>query len=806
MEYQVKNGLVYSEYGLPASQLWFADNRLAFQFDETGVTRVEYRNPEQRAGNSIVFLKGLYDGLRYYLEQNEVTYKAEYCNNTIWPFGIDSEWSFESANFKHSMYAIKDSIVIKLVTPEKIPSDLRFKLEFIETFTFIPAEQSNYVLGNMGATRTWDKWEYDIKDQLIINRYSEKMIFQANRAEDDVRSYFVEFEGSDKDAVLQVQIGADFKVEHAKRNAKHVLRSPELEAGKEYHFVISFTGGDHKDVDTYKKELSCIKTSIENQMLRYRRIIGNIPKLLSPYQQLNDFISLAPLYHESLKATEHPGAIRAKTSNYWVWGWDGLTNNCAYFYWGEKDFIKEMLKFYEQTADPKWGLAHAYRNDMSIASISEIPSQGMYITLLHQYYNNTNDLDEVKKRYGFAKKIYKSMAALEVSGTGYCKATSLMPDLPGYMKETGNDISSFNNTVFYCASRSMEFLSAILEDEETKSLSESFFKKIESNFIDLFFDEQKGYVVGSIDADTFERRNCYSAYAVKWDNEYLSDLVESIYQECLNFFVENLVCKAGVRPIPVWDSAFDGDANQLRSWFPVMSEFYMKLINTGNRKDLIEQWVGWVSYWMKKLTIPEGVSCYIDTCEPELDRWDALCGTWQAFSARGWYQAIVHGIVGVGIDAGGVTFYPYEGEKMQIQGLHYAGRKIDIEMCGSGQYIEVIEVDGNEIKGTNKLPESFLKDKDEVAIKVKRVKENPYKTFIKNAIGVRFDDYSYEEGRICAKLKGAGTSYIKIATQKEILVKLDGKDILVRYNEKLGVAFVEVKISADETKVLEVLF
>ena len=258
--------------------------------------------------------------------------------------------------------------------------------------------------------------------------------------------------------------------------------------------------------------------------------------------------------------------------------------------------------------------------------------------------------------------------------------------------------------------------------------------------------------------------------------------------------------------MPVWDSAFDGDANQLRSWYPVMSEFYMKLINSGNRRDLIEQWIGWVSYWMKKLTIPEGVSTYINTDEPELDRWDSLCGTWQAFSVRGWYQAIMHGIVGVGIDAGGVTFYPYEGEEIRLKGLHYAGRKLDIEMCGSGKYIEAIVVDGIEIKGTNKLPEVFLLGKDQVAIKVKRVKEPPYEVFIKNAIGVRFDEYSFEEGRICAKLTGAGTCYIKIATKKEIFVKLDNEKVLVKYDKKLGIASVEVKIPADETKIFEVLF
>ena len=119
-----------------------------------------------------------------------------------------------------------------------------------------------------------------------------------------------------------------------------------------------------------------------------------------------------------------------------------------------------------------------------------------------------------------------------------------------------------------------------------------------------------------------------------------------------------------------------------------------------------------MSYWTEKLTVPEGISCYIDTTEPEQDRWDTLCGSWQAYSIRGWYQAAIHGVVGVGADAGGITFYPYEGEEMELKGLHYSDKILDIEMCGRGRYIESIEADGKIIRGTNKLPSDVFGNKN----------------------------------------------------------------------------------------------
>lgn len=805
MEHSVVKGLIYSKKDIPSSPRWFADNRLAIQFDETGVTRVEYRNPEQQVGNNIVFLKAIQDGLRYYIDQKDVTTRAEYVNNTVWPFGIESEWNFQSVILKHSVYTINDSIIIKLATPEKIPTGLRFKLEFDEPFSFISADQSNFLFCEMGAARTWEKWKFSAADNMIKGRYTERRK-ETVHEETDIRSSSIDLEDGNKEGSLNVFIGADFPLEHVKRCSKHILYSKELESSKEYYFVISFTAGSQDTVNKYKRELRNLKQNIEKQFNRYQKIIDSSPELLSPYKKLNEFIGLSPLYHEALKVTEQPGAVRAKTANYWVWGWDGLTSNSASLYWGDREFIKDMLRFYEKTAHPEKGIAHAYRNDMSVASISELPSQGMYITLLHHYYNATKDLKEVKERYEFAKKVYKSIAASEAEGTGFCEGTSLFPDYPVFMKETGHDLSAFNNTVFYSASRSMEYLASLLGDQEMRRESEKIFRKMESNFVRLFYDENKKFIVNSIDAITLEKRECYSSDAIKWENEYCSELFETISSQCMDFFADNFVCKAGLRPMPVWDSAFDADANQLHSWWPVMGEYYMKLINENNRMDLINQWIGWVSYWTEKLTIPEGIPCYIDTSEPELGIWDTLCGTWQAYSVRGWYQAAIHGIVGVGIDAGGITFFPYEGEEMKLNGLHYMDKILDIEMCGSGRYIESIEIDGQIIRGINKLPTDLLNNEKHSCIKVKRVKENPYVVYVKQASGLEFTEYSYTEGKLTTKIKGAGTSRIKLVSSKELLVKLNGFKVDVQYNKNLNLATIEVIMCANEIKELEVNF
>lgn len=126
-----------------------------------------------------------------------------------------------------------------------------------------------------------------------------------------------------------------------------------------------------------------------------------MPVLESPYPELNNFFALAPLYHESCKVQSEPGAIRAKTEHYWVWGWDGMSSSFAYAYWDDVDFMAKMLKLYQQSADPEKGIGHWFARDMSHIETSPIPAQGFYISLLYQFYLNGGDITPY---YDFAKR------------------------------------------------------------------------------------------------------------------------------------------------------------------------------------------------------------------------------------------------------------------------------------------------------------------------------------------------------------------------------------------------------------------
>lgn len=791
--YTVDKGVIRSESGIPEAPRWFSDSRLSFQLDETGVTRVGYCSPAQRSGNQTLFLQRLWDGFRVYMERDLSNYRPTYRNTTVWPFGIETEWELFDTAFRLRIMAVEERIVFQLATPANIPVNVKWKMEFYDHFALVPNDAHDPRFGSRGATRHWDAWMFDERDNALSGGFSETPAAPAETHPETSGAH--EVDDADSAGVSRQHIGirADFPLAYSRTtvNTKHTLASAEpLRPNGEYAFAVTFAQTREEAVRPWESA-----AAIERQFARYRRVADAMPVLDSPYPALNDYFSLLPMYHESCKVTDRPGAIKAKNMEYWVWGWDGLTSNHATMYWGDAGFIADMLRFYEETADPRLGIAHAYRHDMRPISASALPAQGMYISLLQQYYAMTGDLEQVRQRYPFARTVFGRIAALEAGGTGLCEGTSLFPDFPGFMRETGRDLSGMNNTMFYAAARAMEHLAAIVGDGETAARAEAIFRRFERHFIPLFFDEVKGFPVSSVDAVTLQRRDSFNANAVKWDNNYCRELLADVHERCLAFMEEHIVTPAGLREIPLWSGAFDADANQLHCWWPVTGEYYMRLINDQSRDDLIALWIGWVSYWSRHLTCPEGIPLYTESAEPELDRWNSLRGAWQAYSMRGWYQAVVHGVVGVDAEAGGLHVYPYAGEPLTLRNLHYRGKRLTIDMKGSGRYVASIDVDGQTVIGTNKVPDDLIEaaGNEAVTIRVYRTEINPHPQCIIHGYGFRLSEYSYKDGVISAQAEGAGTVRLKIGSTRRPTVHIDGVPVHAAYDDRRRTAVVEMK-------------
>jgi hypothetical protein len=177
------------------------------------------------------------------------------------------------------------------------------------------------------------------------------------------------------------------------------------------------------------------------------------------------------------------------------------------------------------------------------------------------------------------------------------------------------------------------------------------------------------------------------------------------------------------------------------------------------------------------------------------------------FGIKEWYLSVIHGIVGVDAGPGGITFYPYSGEEMKLLGFNHMGKQFDIEMKGSGKYISEINVDGVKYTGTNILPADACENIENKRIKVSvlRTSQMQWATFIKSGYGIELKNYSFKKGKIKATIGGLGTCNLKIHSETDPVISLDGVKVPVKYYPELHLAILRVVFEKNQKKEIEIM-
>lgn len=683
IDYTIQKGKIKAEDGVPNLPRWYCDDLIAMENDKYGISKVEYFNRTTK-GIPTVFFDDMWGGMKFYIQCGGNCYSENIKNTVVMPYGFCGTWKTEFGDFQYSRRIINNTIVTTIKTGDAVPDHAAFSLEFLDGFCLKPQKWGDFRLIDQ-IKREWGKWQF---------------------TNNTLKIYFNEPE---ENASTHIVIGGNFDMQYVKRTlgGKNILTGPCFLPNHEYSFYISFDEADEKAdrrlEETKREENAFIKEQEE----RYLRVADRVPILQSPYESLNRFFELAPLYHESCKVQSVPGAIRAKTNCYWVWGWDGMSSNYAYAYLGDVEFMGQLLELYMQTANSNGGIVHCFNRDMTHKITSVYSAQGFYISLLYQYHINGGDITPY---YDFAKKLLRNILSHEVKNLGLCDGYSLFPDFREAIMETGNDISTFNNSSLYCAVSAMEYMAQEMGDHETYKEASEFTERTRKNFSNIFFDKENGYFVSSVQSETLEKRPSYTSMAIKWDNPFCHDLVTGKNREVIRFFEKNFIKGPGIAPLPSWGKSYDFDSNQAHSWWPATSEYFARLINEENRKDLIDKFISWIEYWTDKLMCPEGVDCYVETETPDTDFWTCINGAWQAYSIRAWYEAVVHAVVGVEIANDGIYLYPYSGEEMSLLGLNFGQKKLDVYMKGSGTKIKNVTVDGQKLGAIYKIEKKYLSD------------------------------------------------------------------------------------------------
>jgi len=661
-EYSVKNGTIYTENGLPWVPRWFCDNRMAFSVDDESIRQIDYHGPRVK-GSYILFRKRFWEGMRFYLRKgnSRILLRPQKCE--ILPFGFFSEGEYG----KYGLYTA-DDVLYFTVTPA---FDAEVEVEFYEDSVFRPETHATAGVGLRGKERAWTP--FSLSNGALC----------------------ASFEEAGEKMHVSFSSSQTLSYRKTERFVKHVLTLSEVKKGEEATLSFSASAEEPKGCEGYAEALL-------KQRARYCAVTEKAPVLHSAFPLVDQFFATAPTYHESLKITDAPGGTRAQTTHYFMWAWDSMTTPYAYLYWGDKESIGNMLALFEEKAKAIGGIPDAFNPDFtSTYGVAPTAAQGMYVTLLDLYRLAGGDYTA---RYAFAKEQMDKILATELGASGLIRGFSLYPDFRDLIGETGNDISAFNNSVAFCAARSMEALAKAHGDRETENACRAFAQRTVAHFDKALWCDEAGYYASSADAEGLTLRPIPSSNAIKYENDYCEELTCKHTEALMKFFEEHFVAPAGLRPYPEWCPCYDADANQLHSYWPVMSELFVRLIGQTGNKNLMRTFIRWLEYWSERLNCPEGISVYENTPTPAFDAWSAAPGIWHGYSARGFYTAVIHGLVGVTFCEKGLRFLPVAlSEPVSVENLHFGDTAFDIESEGCGMPKKVL-LNGETLETLDYIP------------------------------------------------------------------------------------------------------
>lgn len=517
-----------------------------------------------------------------------------------------------------------------------------------------------------------------------------------------------------------------------------------------------------------------------NQIGQWNDDLQNAITLQIDEPAVESFFRQAGLISKMLMPTDLPGGMRAAVGHYWIWGWDTLVYSDSYLLSKNNRFVIDTLDLYRRTTHPELGIGHQFDQHMKLNIPQALPAQTLYINTLYQYVTYTNDLDVLNEYYDFAKQIFLNNIA-QSQKAGMFTGIALWPDFPQHAGQLGDDqdISIFNNSIFYQAACVMEHMAGMMGDLHIARIARQVIAEMLVSFRKHFWDDKHAYWVDSIDSEILEQRKSYPAHAILWINSFASRLVNGRESACARFLSENHVCSGGIRPFPLWDPAFNGDGNQLGQYYPTgVDVFFLKMMGAAGKQEMLERWLGWIADFWRQHTVPEGVTLEAENDGPS--RCDCPGGK-QPFTAKPWHVGLVQGIVGIDLDHGGITVGPGLDRPTKLERFEFQGKTYSIETSGSGLYIQQIKVNGKVLQGSCKIPGDWCTD-DLIRVEIIRTSKKPQRIVILSATGATLSELYAQDMQIAVDIFAYGLVQIAFTSPEEPNVFWKGNAVDFSYD------------------------
>ncbi len=687
MEY--RNNRPFVPHGLEVDRVCFSGGRLAADIARHGgITNIKYFGG-QRLGDVNFFQADmisawallfrpmiLIDGIR--------RYALEFRDTTFYPAGYISHCEFEDVKLRHEMWLANEELIFRLNILSN-PGKLRLEFQLINTDICTRIDK---------PTRSWKRLDYDIPFFEITDHYPDDVVAAEKKA-----GYLTLAQRGDnyvpqvQTAVTHFAVSGSGNIELTETPRifrKHYYSLPIT--GTESFFILGF---GHKGAAELKERLDTLCATEEKA---FAIPTSASPKVSLDKTTVNSFLMNAGDILDSIKVKDIKGGMRAADSGYWIWGWDSMVFAEALGFLNQSGYLVEMLEFYRRTADPVKGIFHEMTTDERPHLSMAYPAQCLYAVMLYWAYVFDGDRKILKEYMPFAMTILERASAMEVGGSGLISGVSLYPDHPEDLEQDGHDLSVFNNSIYYQALRVMEVLACENGDIDTGKKYADKAERARKAFAN-FYDHERHYFYDSLSSADFTPRKHYPVYAILHVTRYAADLAGDQVNQIAAFMDENFSAKQGARILPLSDSRYIYDGNQLGMYMPATERFYREMQSHLHPEDAIAKFYSDIEWNWARLTLPEALTCEYENHGLTPDN----PGRKQSFTIKSWVSTFYGLAAGIRISPEGLHFQSTPASGISIEGLLIRGHRINFVLTGGKGKIRSLHLNGREI-----VPADFI--------------------------------------------------------------------------------------------------
>ena len=715
--------------------------------------------------------------LRVYAGVGEHRYHLTLKETHLYPFGYSSSSEVGGVKLKHDLLLLPDALVHRFKVTDN-PQQLPVRIETLHQEEISANAQNN---------RTWSDMEFIPEMNALITSctdlnpggpISRDDGFLAQRGNPLVTEDCPE-------ATTWIGIGCDSTLHYHRgyhRRSKHYLKgSPIKEKHAAIYLVFAYS---REELEARLAGLSkTVHAECDTLLNGYAERLSLRPWIETGNKVLNSAFMQYPECVHHTKVPDESGAVRSTNVGYWVWGWDGLNVPYACTLANEPEYAAEILRFYHRQLNDQIGIPISFTGTFAARLQTSFPAQLEFIAMLYHTVAMTGDVALAKELMPTCRFLIDRCRERKVQETGLVKGCAMWPDFPEAMEETGNDVSSMNNSIMYQGLRSMEFLAAALGENQLAAECREWAATLRASFVKYLFDQEKGFFISSCDSETLKPRKHYCTQSIFWMTSFARELITHAPQRIADFMNKELRTDKCLLTLPHWDTAWMADGNQLGSSFPPGDHFYLNAQKLVGNVSGLKQWQGDVEWFWTFHTAPEA---FTPESENEAEIGVDNPGGKQTFAVTTWYVGAYTGLGGLDFDHEGITFTPWGDAPLSIRGLRLHGTSIDFVLSGSGTQVETLKLNGKLLSaGTRKILWSQLNG--EVArIELVRTDEVSSIPVIIRADGLRVEIDESGTGTLRARIDGTIFGEVVLQAAESARIKTDGLDFGARWDPATG--------------------